>query len=103
ELLLSVWLYCYMEKIRSSRKAEHACRTHLPLIWLTGMNYPDHNSLWRFWRAHRKALRNVFRQSVSVAQRLGLVGMVAHALDGTKIPVRSSKKGSLHQAELEAL
>src|SRR5690606_23111206 len=27
----------------------------------------------------------------------------AHALDGTKIPVRSSKKGSLHQAELEAL
>lgn len=103
ELLLSVWLYCYMEKIRSSRKAEHACCTHLPLIWLTGMNYPDHNSLWRFWRAHRKALRNVFRQSVSVAQRLGLVGMVTHALDGTKIQVRSSKKGALHRADLEAL
>lgn len=103
ELLLTAWLYGYLEKIRSSRKLEHACRTQLPLIWLLGMNYPDHNSLWRFWKAHREAIRGVFRQSVLVAQRLGLVGMVVHALDGTKVTVQASSKGALHRSELERL
>lgn len=103
ELLLSAWLYGYMEKIRSSRKLEHAGRTHLPLIWLLGMNYPDHNSLWRFWSAHRGAIRGVFRQSVLVAQKLGLVGMVVHALDGTKVAVQTSPKGALHRSSLETL
>jgi transposase len=103
ELLLAAWLYGYMEKVRSSRKLEHACRTHLPLIWLLGMNYPDHNSLWRFWAAHRGAIGGVFRQSVLVAQKLGLVGMVVHALDGTKVAVQVSPKGAIHRSDLESL
>jgi transposase len=101
ELLLSVWLYGYLENIRSSRKLEHACRNHMALIWLTGMHYPDHNTLWRFWKAHRKALRGVFRHSVTIAQHLGLLGMVVHALDGTKIAVHSSPESALHRGTLE--
>ena len=103
DLLLSVWLYGYMERIRSARKLEHACRTHMPLIWLTGMHYPDHNTLWRFWSAHGKALRGVLRQSVLLARQLGLVGMVVHALDGTKIAVQSSPRSALHRSDLEKL
>ena len=101
ELLLSIWLYGYFEKIRSSRKLEHACRTHMPLIWLTGMHYPDHNSLWRFWRTNGKAIEGVFRQSIKIAQRLDLVGMVLHALDGTKIRVYSSTEKVFRRSELE--
>ena len=103
ELLLSAWLYGYMEKLRSSRKLEHACRTHLPLIWLLGMHYPDHNSLWRFYHGNREAIRNVFRHSVLVAKQLGLLGMLVHALDGTKIAVASASKHALHRSTLEAL
>lgn len=103
DLLLTVWLYGYLEKIRSSRKLEHACRTHMPLIWLTGMHTPDHNTLWRFWRDHRKALRGVFRQTVLVARQMGLVGMVVHALDGTKIAARASRRSAVHKRDLETL
>jgi transposase len=103
ELLLSAWLYGYLEKLRSSRKLEHACRTHLPLIWLLGMHYPDHNTLWRFYRSNREAIRKVFRHSVLVAQRLGLVGMLVHALDGTKIAVASASKHALHKSTLNEM
>jgi transposase len=57
DLLLKIWLYGYFMKIRSSRKLEKACMENLGLLWLTGMNYPDHNSIWRFFKAHHKAIK----------------------------------------------
>jgi transposase len=103
EMLLKVWLYGYLEKIRSSRGLERACYSHLPLIWLTGMHYPDHNTLWRFLRDNRSALRGVFRQVVLIAYKSGLVGLALHAVDGTKIEARSSKRGCWDERELQEL
>jgi hypothetical protein len=80
---------------------ERACREHVSLLWLTGWHAPDHNTLWRFFRENRRALREVFRAGVRVAAEPGLIGMICHAVDGTKIRAVASSRTVEHRNQLE--
>ena len=102
-LLLKIWLYGYHHRVRSTRKLEAACRDQLPLLWLSGMIAPDHNSLWRFWRDNKTALRRLFRQSVQLALRAGLVGLVLQAVDGTKIQAAASSHTGWSKEQMQKL
>lgn len=102
-LLLKIWLYGYHHRLRSTRKLEAACRDHLALIWLSGNIAPDHNSLWRFWRDNKAALRRLFRESVRLAVKAGLVGLALQAVDGTKIQALASSRSGWTKANMEKL
>ena len=102
DLMLSIWLYGFFMKIRSSRNLEKACMDSVGMIWLTGMNYPDHNSIWRFFKKNREAIKKVFKQSVLLANSMELVGMVLHAVDGTKVRADASNDKALHRRKLQA-
>ena len=101
DLLLKVWLFGYVNGIRSLRKLERACRENVGLLWLTGLNAPDHNTLWRFWRDHRAALRQVFTRVVRTAVEAELVGVVLHAIDGTKVLAQGSKERVRTREQIE--
>ena len=75
--LLSVWLYGFMTGVRSCRKLEAACRDQIPYLWLTGWHHPDHNTLWRFYKGHRHAMRKLFERSVRTAVAMALVDLGA--------------------------
>jgi transposase len=101
DLLLKVWLFGYMERIRSTRALEKACRQVMPFLWLTGNLHPDHNTLWRFFNTHRKALPKLFKKLVKMAAEEQLIGFVLHALDGTKMTAASSTDEALHRKGLD--
>jgi transposase len=103
ELLLKIWLYGYFHKTRSSRELERVCRNEMPLIWLSGMNYPDHNTLWRFFRKNRTSIKQVFKQTVHLAIRNDMIGFVLQAVDGTKVLADISKQKSFHKRDINRL
>jgi transposase len=103
DLLLKVWLFGYFNRIRSTRGLERGCLENMGLIWLTGMNAPDHNSLWRFFKANKKSLKHLFKQSIHVALKADLIGLALHAVDGTKIRTLSSNEQVRDRKHLERL
>ena len=46
--LLKLYLYGYLNQIRSSRRLEAECRRNVELMWLLGRLYPDHKSISEF-------------------------------------------------------
>ena len=101
--LLSVWLYGFMAGVRSSRKLEAACRDQIPYLWLTGWQHPDHNTLWRFYQAHRGAMRTLMKCTVGTAVEMGLVDLAVQAVDGTKIPGNASRSRTYDAVGLQKL
>jgi transposase len=100
-LLLKVWLYGYMSKTRATRKLERACMEQIGMLWLTGLLSPDHTTLSRFWRDNREAIRKLFKQLLQIATSFDLVGLVMHAVDGTKILSQASEQKAWHRSSLE--
>ena len=101
--LLGAWLYGLMTGVRTTRRLETACAEHLPLLWLTGEQRPDHNTLWRFYEAHRAGLGSLFGQSVRTAVRLDLVDLAVQAVDGTKVRGSVARSNLRSEAGLQQL
>ena len=101
--LLSVWLHGFMTGIRSSRKLETACRDQVPYLWLTGWQHPDHNTLWRFYQAHRQAMRKLLKYTVATAMKLNLLDLAVQAVDGTKIAANAAGDRTYDTAGLHRL
>ena len=102
-MLLSVWLYGFMTRTRSSRKLEDACREQISYLWLTGMQHPDHNTLWRFYKEHRDQMRHLFKYSIKVAINLNLIDLAIQAVDGTKVAANASKDRTYDAKGLQRL
>ena len=101
--LLSVWIYGFMTGVRSSRKLEGACRDQIPYLWLTGWQHPDHNTLWRFYQAHRSAMRSLLKHTVRTAIEIGLVDLAVQALDGTKVAANAAGDQTFDAGGLQRL
>ena len=103
QVLLRVWLYGFMVGIRSSRKLEGACRDQIPFLWLTGMQWPDHNTLWRFYQGHRDEMRGLLRRTVRTAVKAGLIDLALQAVDGSKVGANAAKARTYNGPGLERL
>src|SRR4029077_4469601 len=71
--LLKLYLYGYLNQIRSSRRLEAECRRNVELMWLLGRLYPDHKSIAEFRRMHGDAVTAAGAELVRFARGCGLI------------------------------
>jgi transposase len=91
-MLLKVIVYGYINNIYSSRKLESACKENVHFMWLSAMNYPDHNTINRFRGVKLKnTLRSVFDEVVMLLAQEGLLSIKEVFTDGTKIEANANK------------
>jgi transposase len=102
-VLTSVWVWGFMSGIRSARGLERACREQIPVRWLTANQTPDHDTLWRFYQAHRDGMRALLTRSIRVAVAADLVDLALVAVDGTKLRADAAAERSLTTEGLQAL
>jgi len=98
--MLKLYLYGYLNRIRSSRELEKAAKRNLELIWLMGQLTPDHWTINAFRKAHRKGFRQLFRQFGLVCGSLGLFGSELVAIDGTHLKGVNSPQRNFTQAKV---
>ena len=58
--LLKLFLYGYLNRIRSSRQLEKECRRNIELMWLMKGLVPDHNTISNFRKDNPKPLERSF-------------------------------------------
>ena len=99
--LLKLFIYGYLNSIRSSRKLELECKRNIELMWLMKQLVPDHNTISNFRRDNEKAIRKVFRLTVSLANHFKLIGGKLVAGDSTKLRAQNSKKNNFTPKKIE--
>jgi Transposase domain (DUF772) len=82
--LLKLYLYGYLNQIRSSRRLETECRRNIELMWLLERLYPDYKSIAEFRRMHRVAVAASGAELVRFAKNCGLIRGEWIAIDGSK-------------------
>jgi transposase len=82
--LLKLYLYGYLQQVRSSRRLEAECRRNVEVMWLLGRLTPDYKSIAEFRRMHREAVSRVGAELVRFARQVGLVRGEWVAIDGSK-------------------
>lgn len=91
--LLKLYLYGYLQQVRSSRRLETECRRNVELMWLLGRLYPDHKSISEFRRLHREAVTRAGAQLIEFTRSVGLIRGEWIAIDGSKFRAVSSTRG----------
>jgi transposase len=99
--LLKLFVYGYVNHIRSSRQLEKECKRNIELLWLLKELAPDHNTISNFRRDNEKAIRKVFRHTVSIAKHFDLIGGTLVAGDSTKLRAQNSRKNNFNEDKIE--
>lgn len=90
--LLKLYLYGYLNRIRSSRRLERECARNVEVMWLLGRLAPDFKTVADFRRRNGEAFVRVCRAFVAFCRKANLLGAELVAIDGSKFKAVSAKK-----------
>jgi transposase len=100
-VFLKLYLYGYLNKIRSSRKLEKECSRNIELQWLLQGLQPNYHTIADFRKLHAAPLQSMFRLYVQFLGEAGLLGKTVIGIDGSKFKAVNSKKNNYNQKKID--
>lgn len=99
--MLKLYLYGYLNRIRSSRMLTRECRRNIELFYLLCGLKPDSRTIADFRKDSAQAIRSTFRAFRKLCVKLDLYQRELLAVDGTKIRAVNSKDNCYNREILE--
>jgi transposase len=101
--LLRLYIYGYLNRIRSSRRLEAEAKRNLELMWLLRSLAPDFKTIADFRKDNKGCFKGVLKQFNLLCRKLDLFGAELVAIDGSKFKALNNPKHSLSAKELAEL
>lgn len=98
--LLRLYLYGYLNRVRSSRMLERETKVNLEVMWLLGKLSPDFKTIADFRRDNLKAIKQVCREFTLLCKKLELFGGELVAIDGSKFKAVNNRRRNFNEARL---
>jgi len=98
--MLKLYVWGYLNQVRSSRKLERECGRNLEAIWLMKGLVPDHWTIAAFRRENAGVVKAVFGELVKLLIGMGLVGGDLVTVDGVKLKAVNSRERNLRRETL---
>jgi transposase len=93
-MMLNLYIYGYLHRVRSSRRLRDEARRNVEVMWLMEGLTPDDKTISNFRKDNSKAVRETFRAFTQMCQELGLYGEEVVATDGTKFRANNALKNN---------
>jgi transposase len=90
--MLKLYIWGYLNQVRSSRKLERECHRNLELLWLMRKLAPDFWTVSEFRKQNVDRVKSVFRKFVSFLQEIDLIEGTLVSIDGSKFEAVNATK-----------
>ena len=100
-VFLKIYLYGYLNGLRSSRKLEKESVRNIELQWLLCGIKPNYHSISDFRKHNPLGLKKLFKLFVSFLKDADLIAGETIAIDGTKSRAHNSKKANFNQKKID--
>jgi len=100
-VLLRLYVYGYLNRIRSSRMLEREAQRNVEVMWLTRKLAPDFKTIATFRRDNRKAIQGVCRAFTVFCRDLDLFSRDLVAIDGSKFKAVNSRERNFTDRKLQ--
>jgi len=101
--LLKLYIYGYLQRIRSSRRLEAEAIRNLELIWLLRGLQPDFKTIADFRKDNCQVFKGLFKQFNLLCRKLELFGAELVAIDGAKFKAVNNISRYYTQEQLKEL
>jgi transposase len=102
-ILLKLLLMGMLDKMRSSRMLARNARENVVYMYLAEKLTPDFRTISDFRKNNPDLIKMVFKHTVSLAKKEGMLDLTHFATDGTKIRANASNRRVFTEEELDFL